>query len=300
MEVLKTLAYFAVFKYPLTKEELLLYSYGKESDLNSEIDSLCNQGIIYEFKQFYYIEDDIDVVNRRISGNIKAKSVLPKALNSGRFISKFPFVESVSISGALSKGYYDENGDFDFFIITTPNRLWVARTFLILYKKIFLLNSKKFFCVNYFVGNNNLTISEQNRFTATEIATLIPVTGKNASNNFIEKNKWVDNYFMNLPKKDLSEVRDIKKPFLTLLLQALLNLPIGNTIDNLFRKFTLKKWNKKFNYLNKEDFKVAMKSTKNVSKHHPQNFQKRVLDQWQIKYKELESSVKNKLIEEHA
>ena len=69
-----------------------------------------------------------------------AKEIMPKALKTSNFIAKFPYIECVSLSGALSKGYYDDDdGDFDFFIITKPNRLWIARTLLILYKKIFLL-----------------------------------------------------------------------------------------------------------------------------------------------------------------
>ena len=67
-----------------------------------------------------------------------AKNIYQKALTVSRLISKFPYVEGVGISGSLSKGYYDDDGDIDFFIITSPKRLWIARTFLILYKKLFL------------------------------------------------------------------------------------------------------------------------------------------------------------------
>ena len=73
---------------------------------------------------------------------------MPKAIKRAKFISKFPYIENVSISGALSKNYYNNDGDIDFFLITQPNRLWIARTLLIIYKKMFLLNSRKYFCVN--------------------------------------------------------------------------------------------------------------------------------------------------------
>ena len=93
----------------------------------------------------------------------------------------------MGISGSLSKGYYDDDGDIDFFIITSPKRLWIARTFLILYKKIFLLNSRKYFCVNYFISSNALEIEEKNIFTATELTTLLPMFGNGSFHKFYEK-----------------------------------------------------------------------------------------------------------------
>ena len=128
------------------------------------------------------------------------ETLCPKLIKVSRKIAKFPYVKGVCLSGALSKGFYDDDGDFDFFIITKPNRLWIARTILVLYKKIFLLNSKKYFCVNYFISTDKLEISEQNLFTATEIATLIPLYGTDTFKEFLEaKNPWAAPYFPNKP-----------------------------------------------------------------------------------------------------
>ncbi len=50
-----------------------------------------------------------------------AEEIMPKALKRAQLIMSFPYVESVSISGALAKNYYDDDGDIDFFIITKIN-----------------------------------------------------------------------------------------------------------------------------------------------------------------------------------
>ena len=60
-------------------------------------------------------------------------------------------------------------------------------------------------------------------------------------------------------------------------LEFLLSNKIGKTIDSFFKSITIKKWHSKFNYLTNEDFKIAMKSTNEISKHHPLNFQKKVI-----------------------
>ena len=85
----------------------------------------------------------------------------------------FPFVRGVFLSGSISKGFMSESDDIDYFIITAPGRLWLTRTLLILFKKIFLFNSFRNFCLNYFIDSENLYIPEHNRYTATEIVFLI-------------------------------------------------------------------------------------------------------------------------------
>lgn len=297
---LKTLLYFSIFKYPLTKSELFEFSnINSPSELDYQINYLLEKGVIFKYEKFYTIINDPKLVTRRLKGNEMAKNIMPKAYKVAKFIAKFPYVESVSLSGALSKGYYDDDGDIDFFIITKPNRLWIARTLLVLYKKICLFNSKKYFCVNYFISSNNLKIAERNRFTATEMVTLIPVCGKEKFTAFINQNIWTLEYFPN-KQVDFSQIKDIKKGYIPLFLERVFNTALGNFLDDFFRKITLKKWTKKFDNLEKEDFKVAMKSTKGTSKHHPKNFQKTVIDLLNNKYEDIKNQYNLELQQEHA
>ncbi len=301
MIALKTLLYFSIFKYPLTKEEIYKFSDADSKEvINREIDILIKKGIVFKFNEFYTLSNDSKFIDRRLKGNKMAKAIMPKANKVARFIAKFPYVESVSISGALAKGYYDDDGDIDFFIITKPNRLWVARTLLILYKKIFLLNSKKYFCVNYFISSNYLKISEQNRFTATEMVTLIPIYGKETFEAFIKENPWPNNYLPNITAYNFSAIKNTKKSWLSIIIEKALNTTVGNSVDELFRKVTLKKWHSKFGDLPLEDFKIAMKSTKQVSKHHPNNFQRKVIDRLNLEYQKIEKEHNLQIQEEYA
>lgn len=280
MIALKTILYFSIFKYPITLNEIYKFSNGTSlKAIEEELEMLLRKGVIYKHDIFYSTSKDKHLVDRRLKGNKMAKKMMPKARRMAKFIAKFPYVKSVCISGSLSKGYYDtKNGDIDFFIITKDNRLWVSRTLLILFKKVFLLNSKKYFCINYFLGNEHLEISEKNRFTATEMVTLIPMYGKETYNKFMEQNQWPKNYYPNILPYDTSLIEDTKKGAFSKSIEYIFNSKLGNSADDLFRYVTLKKWQKKFNNLSKDDFNIAMKTTKNVSKHHPQNFQKRVIE----------------------
>lgn len=278
MNALKVIIYSSIFKYPLKKEEIFSFSsYQVIQDVEIELEALVSKKIIYKHGEYYSDIDDVSLIDRRLKGNKMAETIMPKALKRAKLIMSFPFIESVSISGSLSKNYYDNDGDIDFFIITKPNHLWLARTLLILFKKLFLLNSKKYFCVNYFISSDNLTIAERNTFTATELITLIPIYGSKTFNSFLDKNAWAKAIYPNkrINKNYLSD--NFQKPILSRFFEFAFAHFIGRKIDLFFKNITLKKWKAKFKYLNKSDFEIAMKSTNDVSKHHPQDFQSKVI-----------------------
>ncbi|WP_298221328.1 nucleotidyltransferase domain-containing protein [Flavobacterium sp.] len=299
MESLKTILYFSIFKYPLKIDEIHSYTNHKElAETTRELEHLLAERILTKVDDFYVYGSDLDSVPRRMKGNVLAQKALVKAREKANLISKFPYVEAVGVSGSLSKGYYDQDSDIDFFVITTHNKLWICRTFLILYKKIFLLNSRKFFCVNYFISSEQLEIAEQNRFTATELNTLIPMQGKAHFEKFYTKNTWVKNYFSKF-NTNLNLVPDIKKPLFSKSIEVLLDNVIGDAVDYAFKSITLIKWKAKFDYLTEEDFRIALKSTRNISKHHPSNFQKKVILSLNAKLEEVRLKFNLVLQQEH-
>lgn len=301
METLKTILYFSIFKYPLKLEDILNFSNSKNpTQIEAELEFLLKKKVIHKIEEFYFTEYDLNSIERRKRGNEMAISALKIAKEKAEFISKFPFVEAVGVSGSLSKGYYDNDSDIDFFIICTSNRVWISRTLLLLYLRIFIPNSRKYFCVNYFISTNNLEIEEKNRYTATEIKTLIPILGQNLFEEFYKKNNWVTSYFGE-QNTVLNHVPNIKKTTIIKVIEAILNLNTGISLDHLFRKLTIQKWKHKFRHsISTEDFKVALKSTKNISKHHPKNFQKRVITALNDKYREIKKNYNIELTEEHA
>lgn len=299
METLKTILYFSLFSYPLTLEEIHSYTTHENIDNTlEELNQLVEQNIITKIDDFYIYNNDYDSITKRLQGNVEAEKIMKIASIKARFIAKFPYVKAVGISGSLSKGYFDEKSDIDFFVITQPNKLWISRTLLILYKKIFLLNSRKYFCINYFISTKQLEIVEKNRFTATELKTLIPLQGKVIFEEFYAANLWINDYFThfnpNLVHTEQNSVSNVSN-----VIEFLLNNQIGNQIDVLFKKITIQKWHTKFNFLHKNDFNVALKSTESISKHHPSNFQKKVIISLNQKIEEVQNKFNIRLQKEH-
>jgi hypothetical protein len=296
--MLKTLLYFDVFKYPLTFNELLSYTqYKKIStvDAHSEIAQLQNKGWVEKSGDFLYLKGQHFVVARRLDGNKLAEKRMTQAKKMSEFIAQFPFVKSVCISGSLSKNYMDEDSDIDFFIIAEPGRLWLCRGLLVLFKKVFLLNSRRHFCINYYVDSANLEIPERNIFTATEITFLLPTYNYLLYNEFRKRNSWTSDFYPNLSNKSLPDL-PVKKSITKHFFERILSGAIGERLDALFFKLTLRRWKSKFSYFSKEEFDLNLRSRKHVSKHHPRGYQKIVLDRYQEKLHEFEFANNVKLL----
>ncbi len=282
MTVLKPLIYFSLFDHPLTEEEAFLYSETPNKEIvKKDLDTLVGKGVVERVDDFLLFKKNEAHISKRIQGNKQAEIAMPKATRTAEFISKFPFVKGVAISGSLSKGYFDGESDFDFFIITKAKRVWITRTMLALYKRIFLLNSHKEFCINYFVSTATLEIEEKNRFTATEIATVIPLFGKEVFHDFYSKNSWVSSFFPNVDLERQTLQTDlIKKPPYAMVIQFFLDNFIGQAINYFSMKVVTKRW--AFKYRKKTN--NPYKSKKEISKNHPENFQDRVIRKLNSEY----------------
>lgn len=279
-QILMPLLYFEIFSYPLTKSELIELCAGDaltEEELNRALVSAQSRGWIKEQQGYYSLHGDPTHISARIDHNARAERYIRHAYRMTRLIRRFPFVRAVFLSGALSKNVMPRDGDIDYFIITKPGRLWVSRTLLILFKKIFLFNSHKYFCVNYFVDTSHLLIEEQNQFTATEVATLVPLYNHSIYQGFMDHNQWVKKFYPNFPTRSSEKTLRQRRSNIQQLMEYVLNGRLGNWLEDYFFQKTLKFWQKKFANFDPGRFSNALKSRPHVSKHHPQDFQHRVL-----------------------
>jgi predicted nucleotidyltransferase len=285
--ILATLAYFDVFNYPLTQSEVFLFLSGRydQAACYGALKSLATDRHIYQFGDFYTLKNDIGLAERRTKGNRKAAELMKVAESVGRLLVRFPYVRGIGISGSLSKNFADEQSDIDLFIITAANRLWIARTLMHLFKKLtFLVNRQHFFCMNYFIDEQGLEIIEKNIYTATEIATLIPLEGDIAFEKFYSANAWNRFYLPNNIMR-LSSAKPLKNGVLKRFAEVLLNNRLGDALDNILRRFTTVRWLKKTNQkkLNSRGIIMGMDAGKHYAKPDPTNFQNKLLDRYQNK-----------------
>lgn len=290
--ILNTLLYFDIFKYPLLAEEISRLHpqpHVNACDIQLALDRLLASGVVECEDQFYRVLGSQACATRRKKGNALAANTMQRAYKRSRFIARFPYVRGVMISGSLSKNYMEDGSDIDFFVVTATGRLWIARTLLILYKKVFLFNSHKEFCMNYFVDTDHLEIEDKNIFTATEIMFLLPTYGPEQYRGFHEANVWAAQYYPNYGLRDLTTCAPVQDPGLKRFGEWLLGGRMGERLDAWCLRKTLARWRNKFSHFSQEKFDVALRSRKYVSKHHPSHFQEKVMSQLKARQSALEA-----------
>ncbi len=286
--------YYDLFNYPLKADEVFRFL-GMNSISQQDVDrSLCQlaaEAVIVNFEGYYGLQAHADMVSRRKKGNAYAEELLPLAFKKAKLIARFPFVRAVMASGSLSKNYMDENSDLDFFIVTTPGRLWISRTLLVLYKRIFLGNKHKFFCVNYFVDTEHLEIEEKNLFTATELATVLPLYGAEYYSRLLEANRhWLLKHFPNFIARKTDHVPASKPALTKRMMESAISFLFGNFFEHLFMKMTLQRWQRLYQQCyHADDFAVAFKTKKHASKNHPRHYQKNVMEKYWQRVEEFEN-----------
>lgn len=293
--ITKTLLYYDIFSHPLKSEEIFSFlpknSISQQDVVNflSEA-SKKNDSPFAEKDGYYYIKPAADNVGKRIEKENYSKRMWKRAGLVTHIIKRFPYVRAVMISGSLSKNSSDSSSDLDFMLITKPGRLWIARTLLMLFKKIIFLNSYKFFCINYYITEDNLEITDKNIFTATEIATIKPTYNSVLLKKFIENNGWISSFFPNYVLCDpLLHTSGCKVSERRSILQAITEffIPgfIAAKVDRKLMNMTRNHWKKRYPQLAEQERNHMFRSTENVSKTHPGNMQKKILGLYDDKLK---------------
>ncbi|HTD41031.1 MAG TPA: nucleotidyltransferase domain-containing protein [Mucilaginibacter sp.] len=289
--ILATIAYFDLFHYPLTIDEIYLYLPAKcnAEEFDYSLRCLVIDRLIYHIGKFYTLKNDYFLIERRIKGNAKAEKMIGTAKKVSNLLIRFPFVQGIAISGSLSKNFADDDSDIDLFIITAKNRLWIARTLMHCFKKLtFLVNRQHYFCMNYYIDEQELQIQEKNIYTAIEIATLIPLHGDTTFEQFYASNVWTRGF---LPHKcmRLTTARSLKRSWLKKLIEMLFNNRAGNAIDTILMNITAKRWDKKQQEkkLNMKGIIMGMDTGKHYAKPDPKNFQDKLILKYQAKLSQL-------------
>ncbi|MDP1623013.1 MAG: hypothetical protein Q8M08_11825 [Bacteroidales bacterium] len=283
-EIRRTLEYFGIFRYPLLPAEIhrfLSFRCGVE-DILSSLEIMKTNGQVVCSRQGFYSAGGTEAwSSERVAGNQRAMAMLSRSAGFTRIISSFPFVDSVAISGSLSKYYAGENDDIDYFIITARNRMWIARSLLHLFKKLtFIPGYQHYFCMNYFIDDENMAMEDKNIYTAIELATLIPVYNPEKIARLKLRNSWLREYLPNeTPHQDEAYLRPAGKEIAKHMAERAINLFLPEKVNNLLMRLTDLKWRRKWRRKGfpMEDYDRAFQTTLHISKNHPADFQKRIL-----------------------
>lgn len=289
--ILKVLVYFDLFEYPLSIEEIHFFLDKKipERQLHTDLAELTKNRFVFNIDGFYSLRNDYRFAEKRMLGNKQAQPLLIKANKISRFLFQFPFVRGIGISGSLSKNMADEDADIDYFIITKANRLWIARTIMHFFKKLtFITGHQHWYCMNYFIDEEQLQIEEKNIFIATELITLKPVCGNETIKKFFQANDWAKTYFPNHSFKISDSLTTVPTNKLKRLIEQIFNNRPGNLLDNYLMRLTSKRWKLKEEKqrLNIKGNRMGLKTAKHYCKPNPAFFHEKLLARYNSRLNE--------------
>ncbi len=287
--VLSAICYSDVFNFPLTKAEIHANSKfeGNDEELETIIQQLIQINHIKCVNEFYLlIAANNSIIEHRKKREAYFATSHHLVKKYSRFISKFPFVQGVYLSGSYSKAQMSEGDDIDYFIITKANRLWLCRSLLRGYKKFFLRKSARYFCMNYFLDEQHLEVPDKNIFVANEVKTLVPAYNFELYKQFQAANEWSNSFLPNKPLYDKALLNDKEHFPIKRFFELTLNEKLGNWLEKKLFVFMEKRRKRKFQSFTKEEFELNMRTQKNAEKHHPAGTQTRVLKAYEEQMKQ--------------
>ncbi len=290
--ILKVLAYFDLFDYPVSKDEIIYFldQHVDGQELSAALQALADGQYIFRHDEFYSLRDNYALAKRRRTGNNNAQLLLTTGRKISGFLFQFPYVRGVGISGSLSKNFAGENADIDYFIITKTNRLWIARTMMHLFKKLsFLAGRQHWYCMNYYVDEAAMEIEEKNTFTAIELITLLPICGNGTMDAFFKTNDWANTYYPNYRLKNGNHKTLAHDSAIKRVLEFMFNNRLGDLLDNYLMKVTTRRWKKKEEEkrMTMNGNRMGLRTSKHFSKPNPAFLQKKILTRYMDKLNEL-------------
>jgi hypothetical protein len=150
--------------------------------------------------------------------------------------------------------------------------------------------------MNYFIDEQELEIPEKNVYTATEIATLMPLHGC-VFEEFFSTNSWTKEFLPNNYLR-ISSSKDLAHPPYKSVAETFLNLVAGNLVDNLLMKITSARWDKKYKKKkrNQHGILMSMSASKHSAKPDPKEFQQKLVSVYLAKAVEFEMMLQKKVL----
>lgn len=228
--ILATISYHDIFRYPLMQEEVSAFLIENNSGPNRiklMLKKLINQKKIEKTQNYFHLKRKSKIVNLRLKRTHYSQNKFKKAIFYSRLLKLVPTISSVCLTGALSMANSSKNDDIDLLIITNRRTLWTSRFFanaiLLPFKRspTSKHNSNKA-CLNIFLDEEDLKISEENIYTAHEICQTKLLWGRSSYLKFLRTNSWYKKYLPNwTPSVEILKINDERQDSITLVLSRI-------------------------------------------------------------------------------
>ena len=215
--IVKTIAFFDMFDYPLTANEIWR-NLGLKSELVRVMEALegitplsppLSGGIIESENGFYFLSGRQELVAERQKRYSAADRKFKRASRLAKIYKFIPWVKLIAIGNLMGAHNLKPESDIDFFIITEKKRIWLARFFCVALAQVLGLRpkpgkTKNKVCLSFFVSQAAMDLSglmlAEDVYFIYWLAGLAPIYDRGGVyEEFMEKNNWLKNELPNWP-----------------------------------------------------------------------------------------------------
>lgn len=188
--ILRTLAYFDTFDFPLTAEELHRWLWEHAETVSLEVvyealRQLIEAGDIVRSQSFYALANRGEIVHGRQRATSLVKEKMSVARHAGKLIRYLPFVRAFFVCNTVAGSVPHAESDVDVFIVMKQSRLWIGRLIVTVVLGIARLRRTKTkvhnrICLSFYITEQHVNLAdvrsrEQDIYLAYWIDQLIPV-----------------------------------------------------------------------------------------------------------------------------
>lgn len=232
--IIRTVAYADVFDFAPDDDEVHRYLIGVQasrSEVRAGLRRARMDGRVAIRHGHVTLPWRAELVAIRKARDPASARLMSRALRFARAVGSLPFVRMVAISGALAARNAVEGDDIDLFVVTTPERLWLARAGSIAVVRLVALRGDEL-CPNYVISEDALELDDRDLYAATELAHLVPVVGRPLYARLRSANAWTRDLLPNAdaPPNDIID-RQPLLPGLRGIAESMLGTRLGSVLE---------------------------------------------------------------------
>ncbi len=275
--------YFDIFHHPLTRPELHGLVAGTDpraaARVDAAIDGLALTGRLQTREQWCFRPGRGDGIARRRKRARNAERLWPLAGLASSFLARLPFVRGVLITGGLSKGSTARGDDVDFLLLVQPGRVWTLKSLLQGARKTWPRAVRELFCTNYLLAVDRPEVDDKNVFTAVELATAVPMYGRDECSRLLAENAWATRFVPGLSWARARAAAALPSPRSrpARAVEATLSGPVGRGLERAAVTTWDRYWNRKYAWLDDDVRSQRFKRREDVATNHLHDFQGYVL-----------------------
>ncbi len=200
-----TLAYFDLFDYPLTIQEIERYLLWSNASRNELWTFLNNDAGVQRHGNYYFLKGRREILDTRREREVVATGYWQKVKKFLPLLQMIPYVRMVAVCNTLAFNNPTKESDIDLFVVVKRGRLFLARTFATILFTILGVrrHGRKIagrFCLSFYVTEDALNIEGVKRgpddiYLPYWLLTLKPVYGEAVYEELLRQNTWIQKYF---------------------------------------------------------------------------------------------------------